>query len=156
MSLLLDLVRHADALPKTPAGSDFDRALSPLGRKQALLLAERLRERGIPDQVRCSPAQRTRQTLAPLGYDFTAAAEYPEQIYECEWEVLLDLVESLRPLAAHALVVAHNPGLTDLATFLVGADAPPMVTAAHLRILVPTRPARPLRGKSRLLETWSP
>ena len=54
------------------------------------------------------------------------------------------------------MIIAHNPGMQDLLGYLVGADVPEMITAAHVRILVPARPGRPLRGKSRLLESWAP
>lgn len=157
MTLLLDLVRHADAQPKITDGTDFDRPLSTIGQRQVLVLAERLRERGgYPERVWCSPAARTRATLAPLGYDFTSLAVYEPRLYEAELDTLLDLVAEIRSLAGRALIVAHNPGLQDLLAYLVGSDAPDMITAAHARIELPDRPPRPLRGKSRLLEFWAP
>lgn len=157
MSLLLDLVRHADAQPKAPGGSDHDRPLSAIGQRQVLLLVEKLREcGGYPERVWCSPAARTRATLAPFGYDFTSVATFEPRLYEAELDTLLDLVTEMRSLAARALIVAHNPGLQDLLTYLVGSEAPGMITAAYARIEVPERPQRPLRGKSRLLEFWAP
>lgn len=157
MTLLLDLVRHADALPKAHDGGDAERALSPLGHRQSLMLAERLRERGgYPQQVWCSPATRTRQTLSALPYDFTASARFEPRLYEAELDTLLDIVAELRPLASHALLVAHNPGLQDLATWLVGLEAPEMRTAATVRIQLPARPERPLRGQGKLVDAWKP
>lgn len=157
MPLLLDLIRHADALPKSPAGRDEDRALSPLGQRQVLILGERLRDRGeYPDRTWCSPALRTRETLAALGYDFAAQATFDPRLYEVEFDQLLDFLAEHRALAERALIVGHNPGLHDLATWLVGPDAPPMRPGTHVRIAVPDRPARPLRGRSRLLESFSP
>ncbi len=157
MTLQLDLVRHADALPKTPGGSDHDRALSALGQRQALMLAERLRDRGsYPEQVWCSSATRTRSTLAALGYDYTSVAQIEPRIYECEMDTLLELIAGLRPVIARAMIVGHNPGLQDLLGYLCGPEMPDMITAAHARIQLPERPGRPLRGKSRLLEFWAP
>jgi phosphohistidine phosphatase len=157
MTLQLELIRHADALPKVPGGSDHDRALSPLGERQVLIMGERLRERaGYPDRVWCSTARRTRQTLAGLGYDFTSIATYLDRLYETELEVLLDFIAEVRGLAGRIMIVSHNPGLQDLLTWLVGPDVPEMRTATYVRIQVPDRPARPLRGKGRLLESFSP
>lgn len=157
MTLQLDLVRHADAQSKMLGASDFDRPLSMIGQRQVLLLAERLRERGgYPQRVWCSPSARTRATLTPLGYDFTSIAVYEPRLYEAELDTLVELVANIPPLAQRALIVAHNPGLQDLLNYLVGPDAPCMVTAAHARIEIPERPQRPLRGKSHLLEFWAP
>lgn len=157
MPLLLDLIRHADAQPKSPGGSDQERALSTRGQRQVLILAERLREHGgYPDRVWCSPAVRTRATLAPLGYDFTSIATFEPRLYEASLDTLLELLDDIRSDTSRAMIVAHNPGLQDLLNYLVGSDAPDMITAAHARIQVPETPRRPLRGKSRLLEFWAP
>jgi len=157
MTLQLDLVRHADALPKTPGGSDHERPLSALGHRQALMLAERLRDRGsYPEQVWCSSATRTRSTMAALGYDYTSVAQIEPRIYECEMDTLLELIAGLRPVICRAMIIGHNPGLQDLLAYLCGPEMPDMITAAHARIQLPERPGRPLRGKSRLREFWAP
>jgi phosphohistidine phosphatase len=157
MALQLELIRHADARSKDPGGSDLERELSPLGQRKVLILGERLRDRGqFPDRVWCSPAVRTRSTLAALGYDFTSRAVDEPRLYEASLDTLLDLVAEMRQLAGHALLVGHNPGLQDLMAFLLGPQAPAMVTCAHARLSIPDRPARPLRGSGRLLEYWAP
>lgn len=157
MALQLDLIRHADAMLKAPGQSDIERGLSPIGQRQVLILGERLRDRGgFPDRVWCSPAMRTRATLAALGYDFTSRAVDEPRLYEAELDTLLDLVAEVRLLAGHGVLVAHNPGLQDLLVYLVGPQAPEMMTCAHVRLSIPDRPARPLRGSGRLLEFWAP
>lgn len=157
MMFLLDLVRHADALPKAPGGGDSDRRLSPIGRRQSLMLGERVRERGsYPEKIWCSPAMRTRETLEALGYDFVSVAEMEPRIYEAGLDTLLDLIAQVRPLAGHAMLVGHNPGLQDLLTYLVGAQAPDVPTAALARVELPERPLRPLRASARLVEFWAP
>lgn len=157
MPLILELVRHADALPTSPQGRDLERSLSPLGQRQVLILAERRRERGAyPDRVWCSPATRTRQTLAALGYDFTSVAIEDARIYEAELDTLLNLIARIQTMAERAMVVGHNPGLQDLMAYLVGPQAPEMLTCAHVRLELPNRPVQPLRGSGRLLEYWAP
>ena len=121
------------------------------------MLAERLRDRGsYPERVWCSSASRTRATLAALGYDYTSVALIEPQLYEAELDTLLALIADLRPVVTRVMIVAHNPGLQDLLGYLVGPEVPDMITAAHARIQLPERPGRPLRGKSRLLESWAP
>lgn len=157
MALQLDLIRHADARNKDPEGSDIERDLSPLGQRQVLILGERLRDRGgFPDRVWCSPATRTRATLAALGYDFTSRTVDEPRLYEAELETLLDLIAEARLLTGHGVFIGHNPGLQDLMVYLTGPRAPAMMTCAHARLTIPDRPARPLRGSGRLLEFWAP
>ncbi len=157
MALQLELIRHADARNKDPGDSDIERELSPLGQRQVLILGERLRDRGsFPDRVWCSPAARTRATLAALGYDYTSRTVDEPRLYEAELDTLLDLVAEVRQLAGHGVLIGHNPGLQDLMVFLLGPRAPAMMTCAHARLSIPDRPARPLRGSGRLLDFWAP
>lgn len=63
----LFLLRHAQASLVEEGLTDFDRPLSPDGRRMAEALAARLVADGIvPDHILCSSARRTRETLAIL------------------------------------------------------------------------------------------
>jgi len=153
MSLMLDLVRHADARERAPGTEDIDRRLSALGERQVLRVAERLHERGqLPTLVLCSPARRAQQTLAALGYDIAAVARTEPRIYEASLDDLLDLIAGIQPLASRAMIIGHNPGLQDLLAYLLGPRAPGVGTASHTRIRLPSVPERPLRGSAVLLE----
>lgn len=157
MPLQLELIRHADAMPRAPGGSDQERPLSTIGRRQARTLAERRRERGdYPDRIWCSPAVRTRETLAEFGFDFNSLAIHEPRIYEAELDVLLDIVAEVQALATRAIIVGHNPGLQDLLSYLVGPQVPEMLTGTMVRIELPSQPRRPLRGSGRLREYWTP
>lgn len=157
MPLILELIRHADALPRDPGGSDRDRLLSSIGRRQARMLAERRQARGqYPQRVWCSPAKRARETLDAFGFDFTSVAVEEATIYEAELDTLLDLVAQIQALADHAVIVGHNPGLQDLVGYLVGPRAPEMLTGTHVSLELPKQPRRPLRGSGRLREYWTP
>ncbi len=153
MSLMLDLVRHADAQQRAPGSQDIERSLSTLGERQVLRLSERLLERGqLPTLVLCSPARRAQQTLAALGYDIVTAARTEPRIYEAGLDELLALIAEIQPLATRAMIIGHNPGLQDLLSYLVGPRAPGMATASHARVRLPSTPVRPLRGSGALLE----
>lgn len=69
----LILWRHAEAEDTTP---DMERKLTDKGRKQALHMADWLKER-IPENTRilASPATRTQQTALALGMQFTTLDE---------------------------------------------------------------------------------
>ena len=68
----LYLVRHAKAAPGDP---DELRSLTPEGREQARLLAERLAAER-PDAVVTSPLLRARETAAALGLGEPAVDEW--------------------------------------------------------------------------------
>ena len=157
MKLTLDLLRHADAVGAGPGVSDHDRVLSTLGQRQALLVAERLQERGqVPGLVYCSSATRTQQTLRALGYNFTAVARIDPSLYETSMDHLLDLIAHIKPLSSTAMIIGHNPGLQDLLTYLLGSRAPAMSTAAWACVRIPVEPARPLRLSGELLDYRAP
>jgi phosphohistidine phosphatase len=116
----LHLLRHAKSSWADEGLADHDRPLAPRGVKNAKQMAEHLGTLEIaPDLVLCSTALRTRQTLdlvAPALGD--APIELSDDLYEAS---LADVLERLRRLPeplGTVLVIAHNPGLEDLALHL--------------------------------------
>lgn len=118
----LTLLRHAHAVDIAASGRDFDRPLSPRGIEEASVAAARLvSELGSADRLRASPALRTRQTADALlraGFVNGGAVEYPEDLYCAEIGTLLELAQSTPDDVGHLVLVAHNPGLSDLASRL--------------------------------------
>lgn len=115
----LVLIRHAHAEPHGPGQSDMDRELSEIGRKEAMDAGAWLKAHAQPpDQVLCSPAQRTRETLQEI-MKATGALQVREDaaIYEAGVSTLVGLIENAGD--AHSLwLVGHNPALEQLAAFL--------------------------------------
>lgn len=65
--LELILMRHAKTEPIAPGMSDRQRELTARGRSDARLIGAKLQTEGwAPNRILCSPAVRTRQTLAAL------------------------------------------------------------------------------------------
>jgi phosphohistidine phosphatase SixA len=63
----LMILRHAKAIPWQPGVEDFQRALNEAGRAHAARLASWISKHlDLREQILCSPAQRTSETLAPL------------------------------------------------------------------------------------------
>ncbi len=132
------LLRHAKSSWDDPSLADRDRPLAPRGRQAVERLARHVREREIaPARVLCSPAARTRQTLAglrrALGDPPTA---FVPALYSADDRELLEALRGAPDDAASVLLVAHNPGLHGLATALVGAGDPEL--RARLRAKLPT------------------
>ena len=128
----LTLVRHAEA--SAPGGSppvaDFDRPLTPRGRKSMAALAEDLAKLlPAPDFTVASPALRTHQTAtilhAAFGLGESGIHPAPD-IYEAPPQRILAEARAVLPKTAHLLIVGHNPGIALLAhTLSTDDDLPP-------------------------------
>src|SRR4051812_49115414 len=121
----LYLLRHAKSSWKDPDLRDHDRPLNGRGRRAAKAMARHLRAEGIdPELVLCSPAARARQTLERIEPALGVRAVTVEpRLYGADAETLLALVRALPEGVGSAMVIAHNPGLEDLARLLAG-DGP--------------------------------
>jgi phosphohistidine phosphatase len=116
MTLRLILMRHAKSGWDDPLIGDHDRPLSPRGILSARALARWLNQTGLqPDRVLCSTAQRTRETLALLDLD--QPVEFLGDLYLAGEDTLMDIIQAQHSGTLH--VVAHNPGIAQLAGLLV-------------------------------------
>jgi phosphohistidine phosphatase len=123
----LYLLRHAKSSWDDPELADHDRPLASRGRRNAAALAEHLRaERIVPELILCSTAQRARETLAAVlpALDGESEILVERDLYGASAEKLLDRLHAVRKPVWSVMVVAHNPGLEDLAARLAGAEAP--------------------------------
>lgn len=121
----LVLLRHAkSAWPEDVP--DHDRPLAPRGRRDAPMVGRWLRQTGIvPDHVVCSTARRARETwqLAAAELGAQPAVVLESAVYGASAGGLLDLVRQLPQAVRTALLVGHDPGLSDLAMMLAGRSA---------------------------------
>ena len=137
----LILLRHAKSdWPDVP---DRERPLAKRGRRDAPRIGRWLHEHGYrPDVVVCSVARRTRQTwdlVAPeLGG--SPAVRFEARAYAASALTLLYLAQELPSRYRTALLIAHNPGLSDLASNLTAAPDIGRVTddGPRPRISLPT------------------
>jgi phosphohistidine phosphatase len=119
----LHLLRHAKSSWKDAALDDHDRPLNKRGRRDAQALADHLKRTGLaPDLVLCSSALRTRQTL-----DFIVTAIRPPKVviergfYQAGRSRLLARLQEIEDEVGRVLLIAHNPGLHNLALMLASA-----------------------------------
>jgi phosphohistidine phosphatase len=132
------LLRHAKSdWPDVP---DRDRPLAKRGRRDAPRIGRWLRDHGyLPDVVVCSAARRARQTwelVAPeLGGE--PSVRFEPRAYAASAMTLLYLARELPGRYRAALLIAHNPGLSELAASL--AEQPTKDGASrHLKQGLPT------------------
>jgi phosphohistidine phosphatase len=117
----LYLLRHAKSDRGDPELSDIDRPLSPRGRRDAPAMAAYMSERDYrPDLILCSPATRTRETLAllqpVLGPDIRV--DFERKLYLGSPDLLLRRLRDVEETVPSVLVMGHNPGLERLAAAL--------------------------------------
>jgi phosphohistidine phosphatase len=114
----LILWRHAEAEDGNPGG-DMARGLTKRGRKQAKQMAHWLDDHlgGGDWKILVSPAQRTLQTVEPLGREFevsealSTATNAERVLRAAGW-----------PDARNVLVVGHQPTLGEVASILLNGE----------------------------------
>ncbi|HBR68654.1 MAG TPA: phosphoglycerate mutase [Rhodospirillaceae bacterium] len=122
----LFILRHAQTLP-SDSGGDISRKLTPEGKKDAQALGKFMaREKHRPDIVLCSPATRTRETLAGVLESLgEIPTEYLREIYNASAAELLHLLR--QQSGQTVLLLGHNPGVYELTARLAGNGAPPLL-----------------------------
>ncbi|WP_448952674.1 SixA phosphatase family protein [Labrys neptuniae] len=113
------LLRHAKS--DYPAGvSDHERPLAPRGQRDAPRMGREIARRGLlPDHVIASTARRTRETLSLIeGSLGPHSLQFERAIYEAAPEAILRVIRGVVPEVGTLLIVGHNPGLEQLASFL--------------------------------------
>jgi phosphohistidine phosphatase len=116
----LVILRHAKAANPTGV-ADKDRPLNHRGEADAVAAGAWLAEHGYaPDVVVCSPARRTRQTWHGVAQSLTAAptVSYVERLYGAPVDNLLAVIAELDDNRRTALLIGHNPGVSQLSAEL--------------------------------------
>ncbi len=119
------LLRHAKSSWDDPRLSDHDRPLDAEGRHAADAMRNTIESLGLtPALVLVSSARRTRETLEhlqPLSGD--PRIVITNDLYLASPRQILDQIAAIPAEASSVMVIAHNPGLHDLAMTLVGAHS---------------------------------
>lgn len=125
----ISLLRHAQAVERTPALEDVDRPLTPKGRADAALMGAFIAQNEHrPDVALCSPSARTRETLGGVTARLPAPPHViiSNAVYDATSPDLLHAVQALPDQYGHVLVVGHNPSFHEFAVDLAaqgGSDA---------------------------------
>ena len=107
------LIRHATAAPGDP---DEERPLSPKGREEAARMGRWVAAQGlVPDEVLCSGARRTRETLDLMLPAWSPAprVSHLDELYAAGPEAVLERLGHAE--AGTVAVVGHNPAMGVLA-----------------------------------------
>lgn len=139
----LILLRHGKAEADSPSGDDFDRRLTPRGVAESTAMAGRLAEMGFaPDIALVSSAARTSGTWAALSDAFPKAeARFERTLYLADAASLREAAEAAGAACGSVLVVAHNPGVQELAVQLLQEGSAPASLIARAQRMFPTAAA---------------
>jgi phosphohistidine phosphatase len=117
----LILLRHAKSAWDNSSITDFDRPLSNRGRKAAPLVGAYLARRGmIPGLVLSSSAARAVETLdlASAGWQAKPTMKKLKSLYLAMPREMLRRVQAVGREPDCVMLVGHNPGIADLASWL--------------------------------------
>ena len=115
----LYLVRHAKSSWKYPRLSDFERPLNKRGRNNAPFMGGILKKLKVtPALIISSPANRAATTARTIADHIAYPLDkirYSEIIYSFSENALIHVIRQIDDTVKKAMVVGHNPALTDLA-----------------------------------------
>lgn len=130
--------RHAKSDWEAEFGADRERPIKKRGVKDARRVGRFLAETDqLPDLVLCSPALRTRQTLAEAvkGGNWPEVEEHLiEGLYESTAERVLFEIREIPDTAEVVLLLGHEPTWSDAVAHLIGGGTVRMVTASVARV----------------------
>lgn len=124
----LILARHAKSDWADEGLDDHDRPLNNRGRRDAPAMARSVLRRGVrPEVLLSSTAVRARSTADAFAEEFEVEVTERPELYLAESDALLDAARTSG--AREVMVVAHDPGMSDLVSRLADRDVR-MVTSA--------------------------
>ncbi|PUZ26659.1 phosphohistidine phosphatase [Chitinophaga costaii] len=116
------LIRHAKSSWTDSDMDDFDRPLNKRGKASAPEMAKRLLQRGIlPDLLISSPAKRAKSTAKIMAREWNyprQAILFEEDLYLCYASTFLKVITRIDNDFNTVAIFAHNPGITDFASYL--------------------------------------
>ena len=141
----LYLLRHAKSSWDKPELRDFDRPLNTSGFRDAAIMATRLQtlllEKGEQlGVILSSPALRTRTTAEIIAARLNMVPEQLQlepQIYLASSGRLMQLIRRFDDSIAAALLVAHNPALTDFANEMSNSSIENIPTCGLVALQLP-------------------
>jgi phosphohistidine phosphatase len=119
----LILLRHAKSAWDNPSVADFDRPLSKRGRRAAPIMGAYLaRKAMVPGLILASAARRAVETLdlVTAGWPSKPPVRKLKSLYLSMPREMLRRLQAIGRGPDCVMLVGHNPGLADLASWLCG------------------------------------
>lgn len=117
----LILLRHAKSSWKDLSINDFDRPLNKRGNRDVPIIANEFLNRNIKlDLIISSSAKRTLDTAKVFAetIGFGSNIFKNDELYEGSSYEILKCINQMDDIYNNALIVCHNPGITNIANYL--------------------------------------
>lgn len=137
-------VRHAKSSWDDPTLDDIDRPLNKRGKRDAPVMARRMREAGIiPDLIVTSPAKRARKTAKFFQAEFELPATQfivELSLYDASPDDVVTVIRHLDNASRTVFLFGHNPTMTFLANRFPGVriDNVPTCGIFQVKSMAPT------------------
>ncbi len=96
---------------------DFDRKLTILGIEKVLQYRTDYLKIIAVDAVFCSTASRTKETWKLLNLNL-GTCSFHSELYGASSDELIHFIQGIPNVFSRVLLIGHNPGLSDLASYL--------------------------------------
>ncbi len=130
----LYLMRHAKSSWKDETLKDYERPLNKRGKRDAPFMGKVLKKKGVsPDVIISSFAKRAYKTAKKVAKELGVEKERiikDRKLYLIGFAEFLDYVKNLDDGYESVLIVGHNPGISELFSYLSGKESLSMPTAA--------------------------
>ena len=136
----LILVRHAKSSWESGAASDFERPLNDRGKRDAPMMAQRLRDKKINiDTFISSPAKRAKKTAIAFAEVYKKEKDdiiFKEALYGALPESFYEIISEIDDKSEIVAIFSHNPGITDFANELTKATIDDLPTCGIFALSV--------------------
>lgn len=160
----LILIRHAKSSWQDFGCSDYDRSLNHRGLHDAPVMGGRLAARLDASDISldafvCSTARRAARTAEDMAAQLQfpiEAVDWRRELYLASPGTMLDVIRSVPKEASTAALLAHNPGITELAEILTGLYIGNMPTCGVITLQLPIDHWKDVASRGTLIDFDSP
>lgn len=129
----LIIMRHAKSSWADAGMSDHQRPLNGRGRRSSAIMAQRMEfHKNLPDLMLSSDSQRTRETMALLQENEAfknIEVQFHNELYLASERSLISSIKNWNQGVDTLLILAHNPGVTELVNSISNARLDNLPTA---------------------------
>ncbi|TVP46069.1 MAG: CHAD domain-containing protein [Halomonas sp.] len=139
----LYVMRHAKAKRLSGDMTDHQRPLQKWGKRQARAMAPVLQGwQALEGEIYVSPAARTRETFDQVAVQLpsdtqTDQVHIEQALYTFDGDMLLEWVKALPDGVERALIIGHDPALSDLVRWLSHEASYSLATGSVLHLTLP-------------------
>ena len=156
----LILIRHAKSGWHESGSTDFERSLNHRGLKDGPMMGRRLAARLDTGNLKldgffCSAARRASQTATLLANELAfplASINWRRELYLASPATMVNVIQSAPDKAATMALLAHNPGITELAEQLTKTYFGNVPTCGVITLRLPIESWKDVGGRGELID----